>query len=233
LREVFNAKTVDGLLFNIWRGGQVRVLSSPQVPWILLSDEDGVDDDVDLVALDVRETARRLAAYLLERGHGRLGLIVHLADIKFHRCIIEGAQTALRAAGLEPQDLKLIRPYFIEEVADDLLPLMKSRDAPTALLAATPGMATAALYALRCAGYAIPGDVSLVSLLDSERFRALPPVLTATDAQGEEHVEQAVNRLIEKIEGRQSAPRQIHIPGNLIERASVARPAAITRGAAI
>jgi DNA-binding LacI/PurR family transcriptional regulator len=225
LREAFNAKTVDGIIFNTWGDGLIKSIPAPGMPWILLSDEDGVDDDVDLVALDARETSRRVTAHLIERGHSRLGLIVHLAGIRFHRRIIEGAQIAVRKAGLNPRDLRLIRPYHIEEIAGDLLPIMARPDSPTALIATSPGIAITTLYSLRCAGYEVPGDVSVAAILDSERYRALSPVMTATDGLGREFVERAVSRLIEKIENRQSTSEQTFIAGNLIERDSVGEPA--------
>lgn len=224
LKDVFNTKTVDAILFNIWRNGQVKAIPSAQLPWILLSDEDGVGDDVDLVAMDATLTAQRLARHLIAQGHTRLGLIVGLPNIKFHRSIIEGTQQAMRESNITPDTLQTIRPYYIEEVAADLLPMMASPHAPTAIIAATPGLAITTLYSLRCAGYKIPDDISLAALLDHERYQALPPVLTSTDALGLTFLEKVADRLIEKIQNPQIAPRQIHLAGNVVERQSVGAP---------
>jgi LacI family transcriptional regulator len=224
LRDIFNAKTVDGVLCNTWRDGEVKKVFSPQLPWVLLSDEDGVGASEELVALDARATARNLAEHIIAYGHRRLGLIVHLADIRFHRNIIQGVRDAMSAAALPPDELQLIRPYYVEEIAAELLPMMERPDAPTALLAVTPGIAITTLYALRNAGYRVPGNVSVAALLDNERFQALPPVLTSTNALGEEFVESAVDRLFERMRNPKAPMQQMRSAGRVIERQSVSAP---------
>lgn len=224
LKETFNSKTVDAIISNTWGDGLIRQIPSAQMPWLLLSDEDGVDSDADLIALDAFQTAKRLAQHFIAHGHTRLGLIVGLPNIKFHRSIIEGARQAMKEAGIEPESLQLVRPYHIEEVAGDLLPMMHRSGAPTAILTTSPGIAITTLYTLRCAGYRIPGEVSLAALFDHERYQALPPLLTATDALGPAFLEEVADRVIEKIQHPQTPPRQIHIAGKIIERDSVGAP---------
>jgi|GEM_PF-1594522 len=226
LKETFNSKTVDAIIFNIWGDGLIKQIPSAQMPWVLLSDEDGVesDGDVDLIALDSFLTAKHMAQHFIEHGHTRLGLVVGLPNIKFHRSIIEGTRQAMKEAGIEPETLQLVRPYHIEEVPGDLLPMMCKSGAPTVILTTSPGIAITTLYALRSNGYRIPGEVSLAALFDHERYQALPPVLTATDALGTGFLEKVADRVIEKIHNPQTPPQQIHIAGNIIERQSVGMP---------
>lgn len=48
LRDTLNPKTVDGVLFNCWCGGQIEELLSEDVPWVLLT-ENEVGMEVDQV----------------------------------------------------------------------------------------------------------------------------------------------------------------------------------------
>lgn len=227
LKEIFNTKTVDAIIFNTWSEGLIQKIPSAQMPWILLSDEDGVDTGVDLIAVDAIQTAKNLALHLIGRGHTRLGLVVGLPEIKFHRSIIEGTRQAMLESGIKPESLQIVRPYYVEELAADLLPMMAAAGAPTAIVTATPGIGITTLYSLRCAGYQIPDEVSVAALLDHERYAALPPVLTSTDALGTEFLEKVATRVIEKIHNRQTPSQQIHIAGNVLERQSVASPPAL------
>jgi LacI family transcriptional regulator len=130
----------------------------------------------------------------------------------------------MEEAGLPLSNLTLIRTPVIEEIHEPLVTIMKRRDAPTAIIVITPGQAITTLHALSTAGFRVPADVSVVSVIDNDRFRALPPVLTVTDAVGPAFVELAVKRLIEKINNPDSPPQQTLVAGNVIERESVAVP---------
>jgi LacI family transcriptional regulator len=223
LREVLNAKTVDGVIFSRWYNGAIKEILPPQIPWVLMSEEDGVGPDVDVVALDVVQTACDLTAYLIGYGHEHLGLIHTQADIKFYRDVVAGVKQAMQTVGLPPSGLTLIRPHFVEGLAAELMPIMERPEAPTALIAVSPGQAVATLYLLRSNGYQVPADVSLAAMVDNIRYQALPPALTATDALGPLLVEQVVERLMQKIRYPQEAQRTL-VKGQLIERQSVGAP---------
>jgi LacI family transcriptional regulator len=224
LKEVLNPKTADGVIFSRWYGGKIKSLLSPRLPWVLISDEYGVEDDVDLIAIDTVQTTRNIAEYLLGKGHTKLGIIVGSAALKYHEGLILGAQQVLSEAGLTASSLRLIRSGPIEEISSHLLPIMEEADAPTALIVISPGRAIATQYALRSAGSKIPEDGSVVSVVDHERFRALPPVLTVTDALGPKFAAAAVKRLLEKIKNPDSPPQKVLLAGKIVERDSVGAP---------
>ena len=224
LSEILSPKTADGVIFSRWYGGKIKNVLSPRLPWILTSDEYDVDDDVDLVALDTVQTTRNITEYLLKMGHRQFGVLVGQPDLKYHQGLIGGVEQALQEAKLPPTNLKLIRTWHISEIGSELLPLLEQADGPTALIATSPGRAFATVYALRCAGYRIPEDVSVVSVVDSERFLALPPLLTVTDALGARFAERAVERLLEKIDNPDAPAQRILLPGNVVERDSVGMP---------
>lgn len=230
LSETLNPKTVDGVIFSRWHGGAIRNIVSSKIPWILTSDEDGVEEDVDLVAVDMAQTLRNVTNYLLSLGHERICLIVGYSDIKYHRMVQSGVREVLSAAGLPETNLRTIEVIGGEQIelgcnrplAESLLAAMQQPDAPTAVIAANPGQALPALYALRTAGYRVPADVSLISVADIHQFKALRPVLTTTTAFDRHVTAQVVQRMIEKIKNPDAPPQRVLLPGEIVERESVA-----------
>lgn len=226
LGDMLNAKTVDGIILNRWLDGTIARSIPSQVPWVLISDEYGIDKNVDMVALDTVGTARNAVRYLIEAGHKKIVLVIGTAQVKFHDGIIEGSRQAFVAAGLPENSLRMIRTLHIEDIGGELLPMMRSSDAPTAVLCTSPGQAMSVQYSLRSEGYRIPRDVSTMCLVDHERLRALPPHLTTTNALSDKYVEAAVNRLMAKIKNPLLPPEQRVIAGEVVERESVGNPSA-------
>lgn len=224
LQGVLNAKTVDGIICSRWYDGKVQAAIPDNVPWILASDEDGVPDDVDLVAVDNAQTLRNIAQHLLEMGHERFCLIMGGSDLKVHRLIKRGLRSTLADTGKRGITLQLIEVMNNQEIAAPLLAAMRQSSPPTAIIAANPGQAVPMLYALRVEGYSVPGDVSLISIYDVPSIQVLDPQMTTTTAGGQPVAQRVVERLLEKIADPHLPPQQYRIAGEIVSRESVAPP---------
>jgi DNA-binding LacI/PurR family transcriptional regulator len=223
LGDIINPKTVDGVLFTRWFGGEIRGLLPPEVPWLVMADEDAVDSDVDKVVMDTVATTIKVVKHLQEFGHRRIGTIssVGIGGVTSH--INEGVRQALCETN-HNEEFHRLEILHDADIKNELLPMMKGPNAPTALIVFGTEKLAVVLSILYSAGFKIPEDVSLVSLLDSHLLEALTPSITATTAMGEEVAERAVNRLIEKINSPNLAPQHIMIPGEIVPRGSVTRP---------
>ena len=101
------------------------------------------------------------------------------------------------------------------------MPVLKTPQAPTAIVIYGTEKVVTVLHLLSRLGLQIPKDVSLVALLDSHMLWSFMPKITTTTALGDDVAEKAVERIIEKIQNPESAPRRIAIPGEIIEGGSV------------
>ena len=220
--QLFNQKTVDGVIFTEWYGAKSKCLSSLRVPWLLLADATDVDKKFDQVALDTVVTAQRMTEYLLARGHKRICLAIGEAGIGYHERLKRGVMAALTAANLPASQLIVIHDVKSNSAERALVSLLEEKT-PIAIIAGSPGHTTLVLNRLQYHGFRVPEDVSLVSIIDNPRLVLLRPAITASTAVGTKTVQKAVMHLINKIEDPQAAPQQILISGEIIERESVAR----------
>jgi LacI family transcriptional regulator len=221
LRESLTPKQVDGVLFTRWFGGKVAELLSPEVPWVLASDEDGVGPAVDVVTVDTLQATETLAQYLMGFGHQRICLVTGIGGLGFHERQKAGVQAALAQADLPGTYLTTVEVMYDHQIAALLRPILGSTTPPTAIIGASAEKSLTILNLLCHDGYRVPQDVSVVSLVDSELLEPIiPPVTTTTF--GDEAVVRAVQRLMEKIHDPATAARQTLVPAQIIERQSVA-----------
>jgi LacI family transcriptional regulator len=99
----------------------------------------------------------------------------------------------------------------------------------TAIFASTFGIGMGVLRAARRLGVDIPGEMSLVALHDSELADFLSPTLTTIALPVDEMAQQAVDLLIELINGASPGSAVVRTPPQLKRRGSTARPRGIKR----
>jgi len=76
------------------------------------------------------------------------------------------------------------------------------------------------VHALRDLGKSVPGDVSLVSVCNSELTKHFEPSITTVDLHEYWLGNWAANRLIQEIEGGERDRPKVVVPGDLIVRES-------------
>ena len=222
LREVLNQKTVDGVLFNCWCNGKVKNLLPDEVPWVLLSEDEGVGDDVDQVSTDTVKVAMNTTRHLIECGHRRICLVAGSAGIGYHERLKRGMAQAMKAAGLPANHASVIEVYRNDEIGASLVKLMTGVNPPSAIMAASAGKAAVVLNRLLYAGYCVPRDVSLVSFGDSHRLTPLSPSISANTVFDRDVIAHSVERLILRIKSPATPPEKVLLTGQYIERESVA-----------
>lgn len=223
LDETLTSKTMDGVLIIQWQHGHVRACLPPKMPFVVVTNEDGMGDDVDLIAVDPLTTMQHVVEYLLGFGHRRLALLSSVVQSKFYRLIAEGVEKAVAEAAATGATLQVARGD-VKDIPHQVEKLMSCRDAPTALILDDLWRATPVIYALRDQGYRIPQDVSVISYADSHQFSAMRPAMTVTDQFRPELAQRAVERLLQKIHTPETIPMKTLIAGEIIERESVGPP---------
>ena len=99
----------------------------------------------------------------------------------------------------------------------------------TAIFASTFGIGMGVLRAARRIGVDIPRDMSLVALHDSDLADFLSPTLTTIALPVDEMAQQAVDLVIQLIDGASPGSAIVRTPPQLKLRGSTARPRGIKR----
>jgi LacI family transcriptional regulator len=170
----------------------------------------------DSVLLDNEGGGRRAAEHLLERGHTRIAYVGDSDAMWTASERLTGYRTALREAGVEPDD-RLVRTgshdaVQAQAVVTELLELPK-KTRPTALFTANNRNTVGALHAMRDAGRsAIVGfdDFELADLLGISVIRHDPSRMGI----------EAAALAFARIAGEDGLPRVVTVPTELVDRGS-------------
>lgn len=178
------------------------------------------------VRIDDVEVGRTACEYLITLGHSRIAHIGGDPDepLNFHAPVDRraGWLSALRAAGLDPDPrLDVVGRFTVDGGRAAMQRLLALDDPPTAVFAGSDEMAFGAVDAVRAAGLAVPGDVSVVGVDDHELSGLL--ALTTVSQPVEEQGRYAAALLLAALRGdRTHAQEHKLLPVSLVVRGSTA-----------
>ncbi len=177
------------------------------------------------VAMDEYEAARTVTAALLDAGHRRVGIIrgprSHLSSMRRYN----GFVAALGSKGLKPEpDLVVEGDYTRESGNQASAKLLAAK--PTGVFASNDNMALGLAEAVRSSGLSLPDQLSIVGFDDDPFAKTMNPPLTSIRQPLEKMGAKACEMLADAIRNRGAAKGHAEIPFELVERASVAPPAA-------
>jgi LacI family transcriptional regulator len=166
---------------------------------------------------------------LIALGHTRIACLAGPADVDTAARRLAGFRQAMRAAQLPVHRGYIQRGRFDEAGGHDaMLRLLGLPRPPTAVAVCSLVAATGALAACRSAGFAVPGDVSVIAFHDATIAQYLSPSLSTIWMPLFELGEAATQQLVDLINGR-SVPqlRRVQDPEpRVILRASTGPPPA-------
>ncbi|MFF0153865.1 LacI family DNA-binding transcriptional regulator [Micromonospora sp. NPDC005203] len=182
------------------------------------------------VTADNLAGATTAVEHLLGLGHRRIGFIAGRASLAAAWSREEGYRAALADAGI-PVDPTLIgEGDFNPESATPLArALLQRADPPTAIFAASDGMALKVLEAAAELGLAVPGDLSVVGFDNIPESALTLPGLTTVDQSMYQLGYEAARMLKSLVTGEWEGPRQVVLPTDLVVRGSSAPPRGATR----
>lgn len=222
--EVLLQKRIDGLLLMCTEShsASAEVFGQrPAIP-IVVMDWGPLDSKVDRIQDNSAQGGYLATRHLLEQGHRKIGLITGPLDKLPAQSRLEGYQRALEEAGI------LFRPEYVVEGDFEFAggiagmhQLLALAEPPTAVFAGNDVSAVGVYQALYRAGLQVPQDMSVVGYDDIELARYLTPPLTTIHQPQEDLCRQAVDTLLDRIQGADDAPRLIMLEPALIQRESV------------
>ncbi len=181
------------------------------------------DSTAPSVTADNLAGATQVVEHLLGLGHRRIGFIAGRSSLAAAWSREEGYRTALVQAGV-PVDPTLIgRGDFNPESAIPLArALLESPDRPTAIFAASDGMALKVLEVAKELGLGVPGDLSVVGFDNIPESALAEPALTTVDQSMYRLGYEAARMLRSLVTGEWEGPRRILLPTRLVVRGSTA-----------
>jgi LacI family transcriptional regulator len=187
---------------------------------VVLFNRDQDDDRLSSVTTDNHAGGRVLAGHLAALGHTRIAYLAGFEGASTQRDREAGFRAGLADTG---QELFAhgVGNFTHPETRDATRAMFDRPDHPDAVFACNDHMAFAAMDVLRFElGLRVPEDVSVVGF-DDVPLAGWPAYnLTTFRQRLNRMVAETVTTLIDRIEGNETAPRRLRIPGALIERGS-------------
>ncbi|WP_129339608.1 LacI family DNA-binding transcriptional regulator [Cellulomonas endophytica] len=165
--------------------------------------------------------------HLLALGHRRIGFLGGREDLESSRLREEGYRLALAAAGI-PVDPALVRigGYRKDSATRPAHELLTLDEPPTAVFAANDLSAIGTLEVARGLGLRVPEDLSLVGFDNIPESALTDPPLTTVHQPMQRLGFEAVQMLLQLLEGRADTPTHVRLDTSLVERRSTGRPRA-------
>lgn len=206
----------------------VSLLSGQRIPFVRIgSQENGAGIPV---SMDDEGSARTATAYLIERGHRRIGFIAGSAEYNLSAWRIDGWRAAMTDAGLKTGGLLAQGDFSYASGEAAATQLLEAQDPPTAIIASNDQMALATLEVARLRGLRVPEELSIISFDNTPLVHFTQPPLTAVDQPIAATASKAVELIIAAQRGEEAPGSLTVIRAAIVERGSVAPLAGLDRG---
>ena len=171
------------------------------------------------VDVDNVRGGRDATAYLLQRGHRRIGTITGPLTMPAGIDRLRGYREALAAAGLE-EGVVQDGGFTADGGADAMRRILEQGDVPDALFVASDLMARGALSVLAAAGLRVPDDIAIIGFDDSPVATSVTPQLTTMRQPSFEQGQRMASVLLDLLAGKDARHVTI-LDTTLVERESV------------
>lgn len=213
---------VDGLILSPIRVTPELVAELRQAPLpVVVIGTLPADVPVDNVRADSRQGVGLAVAHLIDTGRQSVAFINGPIDTVPGAARLEGYRMALEAASrrLDPE-LVVTGDDFTFTAGRRAARELFSRSRPDAVFCANDLLAVGALRELIDLGIAVPDDVALVGMDDTELAEMSAPSLSSVSLASEERGELAARLLLERLTHPDAPPVRAAVPPRLIVRES-------------
>jgi len=196
---------------------------------VVILDRDPPEEDGDrwpAVLVDHRAGAKAATRYLIGLGHRRIALLTADARMRPSRERIAGFREVFAEAGIDPAGAQLcLQASPMDFAHGDALALLRDGRRPTAIIALGTRILAGVLRAARDLGLAVAGDLSVMSVGDTDLAAVHTPAITALRWSLEDVGRAAAELLLQRLRGDvgQAQSRAL-LPVDLVLRDSCAPP---------
>lgn len=216
LFDSFLDRQVDGLIVAPAPGAETTSLPaivSQGTPLVLI-DRHIADISCDQMAPENFEPARKITNHLIDLGHRDIALIAGIPGIQSTIERLDGARQALHDAGLEiaPGRVGQGNSNIEDAYAETQRIFCAGKQRPTAVVVLNNAMTIGTFRALKHLNLKVPDDVAFVCYDDFEWADMFEPSLTAIEQNVNAMGTQAVDLLLDRIEGSLAPPQMLRTP---------------------
>ncbi len=215
--RAINRGDVDGLLLMEVQlvDPRVEALRGAGVPFVTIGrPRDG--RGVVRVDADALGAGALIARHLFDLGHRHIAFVGDPSSHGFRHRALSGFRRAHREYGLTFRPSRILPCRRPDDVRSALAQLLAADPDVSALVVTTDLLAMAVLRVLADHGRHVPGDMSLVVLGESALTTYTQPSLTAIRLPIAEDCQQAVDLLIDLLNGRRPAHMEHILPVELV-----------------
>jgi len=182
-------------------------------------------DPFHCVGVDNRQAGYLATRHLLALGHTRIAFINGPREVAPTILRLEGFRRAFAEARLTPREEWLVESKYDVALGAELArQLVRTKERPSAIIAANDRVAWAIMRALQEQGLAVPADVSVIGFDDAEESAHSSPPLTTVRIEWRQMAELATQMLIQILQRRNISRVYVALEPQLIVRASTAPP---------
>ncbi|MBS1653583.1 MAG: LacI family DNA-binding transcriptional regulator [Bacteroidetes bacterium] len=235
-REVINlqylaSRSIDGLLISVSTETQdishLKELHEKGLP-IVFFDRVRNEIDTHIVTVNNVKGAYDATAHLVENGYRRIAIIASGENLSITKERMEGYKSALADNNIAVQE-SLIKycnygGMVFNEVDEAVKELLKAKQKPDAIFAASDKLTTGCLRTLKTENIHVPNDIAIVGFSNSDLTELLNPSLSVIKQPAFEMGQTATNLLIQLIESKRPITEFGHIiqsPELIIRESSI------------
>jgi LacI family transcriptional regulator len=206
-------RDVDGLIIYASRPshGMIADFLRRHIP-LVLAQSAAPTVKTNAVSPDHSRGGFELTEHLIGLGHRQIGLVLPKKKPSFYEEAVRGYATAMRRHNIPPAEPLRITPDMAGAIIDHAY-------RPTGLVVADVELAVAIRNAAKTRSIRVPEDLSMTLLPEAGQDGLDELALTSYEVDPERVLEWSVQLLLEATPGSQ--PREIFIPGQLVDRGSV------------
>ena len=222
------ARGVDGIMLvgGIHHPEMFKLLESRKIAyvttWVL-------DSTLPCIGFDNRESAARIANYLVGLGHTDIAVIASMSATNDRATArVAGIRAALATHGMALRDDRIIHGLgSIAEGKSAIRTLLAMTTMPTAVIGLNDTLAFGALIEAQRHGLRVPQDLSIVGFDDLDYAAELRPALTTVRIPAAEIGTATAEYLLARIRNT-PVSRTVEIPADLIVRDSTCPPRSLS-----
>lgn len=202
-------------------GSLLAELSQSDMPMVSV-DQPAIDHGIPSVSIDNHKGGYSLMQHMLEHGYRDIAIFAGPHEDYDSRQRLEGCHAAVREAGVELPDHRILEGEFIIPSGKHLMQQLLADDGklPEAIVSLNDDMAIGAMGVLQAHGIAVPGDVTIVGFDDSAvaESMGLTTMRVPFSRMGKEAVRLALAALDKDEE--KTTPEHVVVPSELVVRRS-------------
>lgn len=203
----------------------VRQTIKAGLPTIVLNNF--LKDPINCIAIDNERITREAVKILINAGHTRIATIAGDLSTQAGQMRLSGYETALKEAGIKVPEGYVQRGDFLRTPARlAAIKLLKMKDQPTAVFAASDVMALELMDVAREEGIKVPAELSVIGFDDNPLNRHSPVALTTVSQPLIEMGRVGAEQLYQIASGKAAHPVKIILPAKVELRDTVAKPKA-------